>query len=506
MAMAMIKTAADYHRSTSYDRHQLGGHFLDRHNQPRLVKKYPGLIPLMLPEATGLPQKASLWDLISDPGVKQTMRRLDLAGLATILFLSNTHTARNRHSAGTFYYRSAASAGALYPNEIYLAAYGIAGLDAGIYHYGIADMSLTCMRKGSFRSQMAEATGLSDAGMLQATFLVTAIFYRSAWKYRARAFRYALLDGGHVLENLILALQGCGFAFNVGYDFDDAMTAKLIGVDGQKEACLARVHVSGEASPAKETPAIIEPLPQEVIAASMVDGQAVEYPEIQAAYHSGSRIPDDTPAETEMISSLGLEPEESLGLKSKATEKEALGYVEALLQRRSNRNFVRRPLAAKQAQQLLALVRDAASQAIPRETSGAMAIGFLNQDVEGWQPGFYLLDPKRSKMAPVVKGDLTGPMARACLGQDWLQNAALQFLFLTNLSALDKAYGPRGYRYAMLHAGRIGQAIYLGATALGKGCCGVGAFFDGEAQKLLGLEPDAVLLYLVAVGHVKKLR
>ena len=96
-------------------------------------------------------------------------------------------------------------------------------------------------------------------------------------------------------------------------------------------------------------------------------------------------------------------------------------------------------------------------------------------------------------------------MATACLDQEWLKNASLHFLFMTHLDELDKPWGPRGYRYAMMLAGRIGQAIYLGATALGLGSCGIGALYDGEAGEVIGLNDDSALLYLVAAGPVKRL-
>ena len=66
-------------------------------------------------------------------------------------------------------------------------------------------------------------------------------------------------------------------------------------------------------------------------------------------------------------------------------------------------------------------------------------------------------------------------------------------------------WGARGYRYAMLTAGRLGQSIYLGATALGLGSCGIGALYDGEARDILGLNQKSCLLYLVAAGPVKRL-
>jgi nitroreductase len=69
---------------------------------------------------------------------------------------------------------------------------------------------------------------------------------------------------------------------------------------------------------------------------------------------------------------------------------------------------------------------------------------------------------------------------------------------------LQRAWGPRGYRYAMMTAGRLGQRLYIAATAMGLGCCGIGALYDGEARELLGLNESSRLLYLVAVGVVKR--
>jgi nitroreductase len=55
----------------------------------------------------------------------------------------------------------------------------------------------------------------------------------------------------------------------------------------------------------------------------------------------------------------------------------------------------------------------------------------------------------------------------------------------------------------MMRAGQLGERLYLVATALGLGCCGIGAFYDMEAVELLGLESTSRMLYLVGVGPVK---
>jgi nitroreductase len=85
----------------------------------------------------------------------------------------------------------------------------------------------------------------------------------------------------------------------------------------------------------------------------------------------------------------------------------------------------------------------------------------------------------------------------------WLKNAALHLVFMTDLAALGRAWGPRGYRYAMIEAGRLGQQAYLAATALGWGACGIGAIYDREAAELLDMTVDGALLYLVGAGPFK---
>jgi len=55
-----------------------------------------------------------------------------------------------------------------------------------------------------------------------------------------------------------------------------------------------------------------------------------------------------------------------------------------------------------------------------------------------------------------------------------------------------------------MDAGHIGQNLYLAATALGLGCCTVGAFFDEEIDRLIGIDGKAeITVYLGAVGKVE---
>ncbi len=155
--------------------------------------------------------------------------------------------------------------------------------------------------------------------------------------------------------------------------------------------------------------------------------------------------------------------------------------------------------------QLIDIVFAARAENFPvvKDYASAISIGFLAGNIEELAPGFYLTDTVNKTAGYVDFEPTTYKMAAACLNQQWLRSASAHFLFMTNLNTIDRFWGPRGYRYAMMTAGRLGHTLYLGATSLGLGCCGIGAFYDDEAKNILGLNPESYLLYLAAVGEVK---
>ncbi len=92
----MIKTAAQYHDLSSYDRHKMEGHALNWQNQPRVYKEYSGIDPIPLPKDVRPPEE-KLSSLVKKAYVKDTVRRLDLADLSLILLLTCTPTAKTCH-------------------------------------------------------------------------------------------------------------------------------------------------------------------------------------------------------------------------------------------------------------------------------------------------------------------------------------------------------------------------------------------------------------------------
>ena len=478
------------------------GHSLDWANQPAVFKHYEGIQPLDLPQATELP-KRSLSSLMKGPAEHDGP--LDMMALSRILFLTNAFTAKARHPGGDFYYRSAASAGALYPTEIYVATCGIDSFEDGLYHFSINRHAVQPLRQGNYTSHILAITRTQEERVPILAFFLTAILFRSAWKYRDRSYRYHLLDTGHVVENLALAIRAHDLAVNFSYDFDDHRVDHFLGIDVTRELTLAVAHVFGSEPVSERREEEVPDVSETVRRASIVSAKEVDYPAIGAMHRAGADIAREPIPKTEMVRNLGLTHQGLSKIESLTSWPEDMGYPDALFHRRSRRNFVNKSLSKKELTAFLqALCNEGVS--VPESAyAGSVATGFLVNQVEGMAEGFYVVDPEHKGTGMVAQGGFTEKMARICLDQRWLANAGVHFLFLANLHVLDRTWGARGYRYAMLTAGRMGQRLYIAATAMGLGCCGIGALYDGEAAALLGLNQASVLLYLVAVGVVKKI-
>jgi SagB-type dehydrogenase family enzyme len=501
----MTVSAGDYHSRTGYNRFDLGGGGLDFRNQPKVFKSYPGLSTVPLPQVIAWPEE-KLSEILRSEGRRETVGEMDMDLFAKIVVLTQALTSKRRIGGAEFYFRSVASAGALYPFELYAAVRDVAGLPDGLYHHTVALHALTLLRAGNVMPAVAESVELTKEKGPSAVFFLTSIFFRSSWKYRDRAYRYNLLDTGHLTENLILALRALGLEFDLGYDFDDGNANSLLGLDTKREVCLAVVPAWIEQSPEIHGDPPMKDAPEGLAEACRVSSKEKDYPLIREFHESTRLIRKPKKAPPRPWESLGLPMERGEKLPERFERPEVMNYTDAVFKRRSSRNFVRAKLSARALVSLLDLLcvthRDTPEGRL-KET-GAVAVGFLTGEVEDIDPGFYLLDRERRSISLVNSEPMIDAMTHVCLDQQWLRNCAVHFLFMCNFKFVRKAWGPRGYRYALMTAGGLGQRLYIGATSMRIGCCGIGAFYDGEASELLGLNSDSGLLYLVAAGALRK--
>jgi SagB-type dehydrogenase family enzyme len=129
--------------------------------------------------------------------------------------------------------RSAPSAGALFPIDLY-AVTGegcVEGLPAGVYHYQPQGHRITAVESGDLRQTLARA-GLSQMWMAQAPLqlVITAEYSRISGKYGARGERYAHIEAGHISQNIFLQAEALGLKAGIVGAFDDAQVVKILKI------------------------------------------------------------------------------------------------------------------------------------------------------------------------------------------------------------------------------------------------------------------------------------
>lgn len=145
--------------------------------------------------------------------------------------------------------RTAPSGGALYPLELYTACRRVTGLEPGLYHYDPLLHALVTLRLGADEDALESLSPYHE--QLEAAAVVvaiTAMFSRSRFKYGARAYRFTLLEAGHVAQSLLLAVAALHLAAVPIGGFYDRNVDGYLGVDGLDEASLYLVPI-GAASP-----------------------------------------------------------------------------------------------------------------------------------------------------------------------------------------------------------------------------------------------------------------
>lgn len=495
----MITSCIPYHDSTSYERNRMSPHYLDWENQPELFKTYPGTKEIPLPQRVSFPD--TKLSRILNQKEAPSGRSVDIRTLSGILLLTYTLTAKTRHGRGDFYFRSVPSAGALYPVELYVATENVEGLDDGLFHFCPRQHGLHVLRKGRICRAAHPFIRPKGRRIPTVTFFFTCIFFRTCWKYRARGYRYCLLDTGHVVENLVLALKSMKLEYTCSHHFDDLKLNELLDLDEKQEACLSVSQVLGGQKPLSGGSADPEKAPEGFRNVGRKSNSETAYPTVLEVHRAGTRpAPEAGKTVLRMNNALGpltVHPK-PIGSPADPWPGE-LPYKDVVFFRRSRRNFIPAPMTRDHLTGLMESLCVSARED-PRLPVG---VGLLIGRVEGEAPGFYLLDLSKREFGIATAGSLMEKMARVCLNQAWLAGAAVHFVFMANLAILDQTFGVRGYRCAMLEAGRMGERLYLAATAMGYGCCGIGAFYDGDAGKLLDLNTDSRLLYVVAVGVVK---
>ena len=170
-----------------------------------------------------LPKPSADGDLSLESAIRErrsirkfSSRSLSLADVAQLLWAAQGVTARDGR-------RTAPSAGALYPLELYIVVGSVDSLPTGVYRYLPGKHRLRQITGGDLRGPLAKAA-LDQSWVRRAptVLVITGVYERSAKKYGQRARRYTHIEVGHTAQNVYLQAVGLELGTVVVGAFDDA--------------------------------------------------------------------------------------------------------------------------------------------------------------------------------------------------------------------------------------------------------------------------------------------
>jgi SagB-type dehydrogenase family enzyme len=179
---------------------------------------------------------------------------------------------------------------------------------------------------------------------------------------------------------------------------------------------------------------------------------------------------------------------------------------QALLERRSFREYAAEPLKLAEISQLLWAAQGITS---PRGLRTAPSAGALYPleillvagEVVDLEAGVYRYQPEGHRLRLVLEGDHRQELSRAALNQTALSDAPVVIIIAAIYERTTVKYGERGVQYVHIEVGCVSENISLQAVSLGLGTVFIGAFHDDEVSRVLQLEADERPLGLMPVGR-----
>jgi SagB-type dehydrogenase family enzyme len=445
-----MTTARRYHEATKHfpGRPSANPYGLEWRNVPDLFKRYPGI------EA--------------EPPPEELARLLRLG--------AGVHPRR-----GDPRFRTFMSAGALHPVELYVAT------ERRLAHFRPGEGMVRRLRADDVRAALARAAAAPEVAEAAAILALTAIVWRTAWKYGARGWRHVFWDAGTMLANLLALADEAGLDPRLVTAFADAEVARILGVEPPEEAPVALLAL-GHAEPAP-LPGALSPARHEVLPLSPRPRRFPEAEEVQAASELATE--DEVRAWREAAAAFGArgdggEPPAELD--------------RVILRRGSAREFT---LDSIERDELATALRWACAE-VAGDLPPLCSTSVIAHAVEGLEPAAYQFDPP-DRFEPVREGASRRETAHLCLDQP-LGGAAAATSFITaDLDRVLPALGDRGYRVAQLDAGIRAGRLSLGAYARGLGATGL-TFYDDEVRDFLRTGEEPMMCVAIGVDARRALR
>jgi SagB-type dehydrogenase family enzyme len=186
-----------------------------------------------------------------------------------------------------------------------------------------------------------------------------------------------------------------------------------------------------------------------------------------------------------------------------------LTVEKAIANRRSQRDFTGETMSLAELSHLLHYssgITDKRQGLRAAPSAGAtypIEVYAIVNNVEGLARGTYHYLIESHELELLREGDFRNEMSRAALQERMFKQANVIVALSAVFQRTQRQYRERAQRYIGFEAGHIAQNTYLVATSLGLGACAIGAFYDDEFNRLLGLDGKNVsVLYLLVAGKI----
>jgi nitroreductase len=523
-------TALEYHDATKhhFNRFARSAGHLDWATQPNPFRRFAGAALLELPRAAVAPDVP--YDAIF--GGEPTPIPVDLTSVADLLRCAFGLSAWKQYGSTRWALRVNPSSGNLHPTEAYIVWNG------EVSHYAPREHALE--RRASIGAATPLLVGL------------TSIFWREAWKYGERAFRYCQHDLGHAIGALRCSAARLGWRALVLSPWRDADVATLLGVDrdddfgeAEREAaeCLLAVWPADDPEPplhpdGAQGTALLAAARAAAWqgVANVLSPRRVEWPIIDdvaaATVSSGIRRQGGSargPHRAEGASTTGATTgagTTDARTPDASTPEARVTARSIMLRRRSAVAFDGRSwLPASVFLRILSRLRADGRPADALDWPPNIHLALFVHRVEGLVPGIYawLRDPAaraplQSSMRPqflweaagrqlptapasgadeddrlflLLPTDVQWPATRVSCDQDIAGEGFFSVAMLAPLRSVLADGGEPFYRRLFWEAGLLGQVLYLEAEAAGARSTGIGCYYDDAVHELLGL-PSSV--------------
>lgn len=424
-----------------------------------------------------------------------------------------------------------ASSGNLHPTDTtVLLREDCEGLQAGLYHYGVDEHQLEKRASGDFITPLVQFLSL-EFQPPPVVLCLSSTFFREAWKYRDRAFRYCQHDLGHALAALSLSSAALGWASRIVALFPDDDVGRFLGMEGLLEKPMALMLFSPVGNFARhDRPSALsnERRGAELPAVSQFQGQPnkltsnmIEYESIDKVYAATRYDAGEYFAARPVASTFEMpgpivacaDPVKICADLSPASAACLQSEVSQTI--RERRSAV--DMDGKTSIDLdhLEFILRAATLGFAADFQGVDAVRggewSASKDhlvhlylyvhrVEGLNPGLYFFNRFEGKLIPLLLRDQKEiAMSTSCF-QDIACDGAFSISMIADFKTGFKLYGERCYRLVHYEAGYIGQMLYLASHALGHDATGIGCFIDDAINNYLGLDEGKEVIYNFTIG------